>query len=132
MKREARERILKQGIVSAETPRERRDRDALAEDVKSSGLRGRALRLRLRNFRPAAEGYLSALGGPLPYMVRLRTITEMTTDHEHRLGEAWDTLAASGLEGDALAAAWRAGGGGGAVVEGNELVDKHNRLYPIA
>src|SRR3954454_1020696 len=106
MKREARERILKQGIVSAETPRQRRDRDALAEDMKSPGLRGRALRLRLRNFRPAAEGYLSALGGPLPYMVRLRTITEMTDEHEHRLDEARAALVASGLEGDALEAAW--------------------------
>jgi hypothetical protein len=131
MKREARERILKQGIVSAETPRERRDRDALAEDVKSSGLRGRALRLRLRNFRPAAEGYLSALGGPLPYMVRLRTITEMTADHEHRLGEAWDTLAASGLDGDALATAWRAEVERWSFDEVNDLIERHNRFYPI-
>ena len=66
MKREEREQILKQGVVSAETPRDRRERDALAEDVRSTGLRGRRLRLRLRNFRPSADGYLSALGGPLP------------------------------------------------------------------
>ena len=96
MRREEREQILKQGIVSAETPRDRRERDALAEDVRSSGLRGKALRLRLRNFRPSADGYLSALGGPLPFMVRLRTITEMTAEHERRLGEAWDELIGGG------------------------------------
>ncbi len=85
MRREEREQILKQGIVSAETPRDRRDREALAEDLRSTGLKGRRLRLRLLNFRPSADGYLSALGGPLPYMVRLRTIAEQTAEHERRL-----------------------------------------------
>src|SRR6478736_421551 len=98
MRRDERELILKQGIVSAETPRDRRERDALAEDVMASGLRGKALRLRLRNFRPSADSYLSALGGPLPFMVRLRTITEMTAEHERRLGEAYAELAEQGLD----------------------------------
>src|SRR3954464_10899815 len=130
MKREARERILKQGIVSAETPRERRDRDALAEDVKSSGLRGRALRLRLRNFRPSADGYLSALGGPLPYMVRLRTIAEQTADNELRLGAARDELLASGLDDAAFAAAWTEMVQRWPFDEVNALIDAHNRFYP--
>ena len=65
MERSEREQILRQGPVSAETPRARREREALAEDIRAGGLRGRALRLRLRNFKPAADGYLSALGGPL-------------------------------------------------------------------
>ena len=108
MRREEREQILKQGIVSAETPRDRRDREALAEDIRSTGLKGRRLRLRLRNFRPSADGYLSALGGPLPYMVRLRTIAEQTAEHERRLGAARDELLASGLDDDAFAAAWTA------------------------
>src|SRR3954471_20534491 len=95
MRREERELILKQGVVAAETPRRRRDREVLEQDLRDSGLQGRALRLRLRNFRPAAEGYLSALGGPLPYMVRLRTIAEMTRDHERQLEAAWKELASA-------------------------------------
>lgn len=130
MKREEREQILRQGIVSAETPRDRRERDALAEDVRSSGLRGKALRLRLRNFRPSADGYLSALGGPLPFMVRLRTITEMTAEHERRLGEAWRELTAAGLDDDARAAAWRTEVEAWSFDEVNDLIDRHNRFYP--
>ena len=80
MRREERDQILKQGVVSAETPRDRREREALAEDIRSAALHGRPLHLRLRNFRPAADGYLAALGGPLPYMVRLREITELTAE----------------------------------------------------
>ena len=131
MKREEREQILRQGIVSAETPRDRRERDALAEDVRSSGLRGKALRLRLRNFRPSADGYLSALGGPLPYMVRLRTITEMTAEHERptRRGVERSSTAA-GLDDGARAAAWRAEVERWSFDEVNDLIERHNRCYP--
>ena len=130
MRREEREQILKQGIVSAETPRDRRDREALAEDLRSSGLKGRRLRLRLRNFRPSADGYLSALGGPLPYMVRLRTIAEQTAEHERRLGTAREELFASGLDDDAFAAAWTTTVEGWSFDEVNALIDAHNRFYP--
>jgi hypothetical protein len=130
MRREEREQILKQGIVAAETPRARRELEALHEDVRDGGLRGRALRLRLRNFRPAADGYLSALGGPLPYMVRLRTITEMTHDHEQRLEALWRALAGAGLEEDAFASAWRAEVEAWSFDEVNDLIDRHNRFYP--
>ena len=130
MKREEREQILRQGVVAPETPRDRRDRAALAEDMQASGLHGRALRLRLRNFRPSADGYLSALGGPLPFMVRLRTITEMTAEHERRLGEAWRELAATGLDDEAFAAAWRAEVAAWSFDEVNDLIDRHNRFYP--
>ena len=98
--------MLRQGVVSPETPRGRREREALAEDVRSGGLRGRPLHLRLRNFRQASDGYLTALGGPLPFMVRLREITEMSAEHERRLGEAWRELAASSGGQATFAAAW--------------------------
>ena len=39
MKRAEREQILKQGVVSAETPRARRERETLQEDVRASGMR---------------------------------------------------------------------------------------------
>src|SRR5690349_19064969 len=130
MRREEREQILKQGVISAETPRDRRDREALADDIRSTGLKGRRLRLRLRNFRPAADGYLSALGGPLPYMVRLRTIAEQTAEHERLLGEARDELLASGIADDAFTAAWTDTVRQWSFDEVNALIDAHNRYYP--
>src|SRR3954452_22091934 len=130
MKREEREQILKQGVVSAETPRDRRDRETLAEDIRSSGLKGRQLRLRRRNFRPSAEGFLSPLGGPLPYMVRLRTIAEETTEHERRLRSAREELLATALDDDTFAAAWTAVVENWSFDEVNHLIDAHNRFYP--
>ena len=131
MRREERERILKQGVVSAETPRGRREREALAEDVRSARLHGKPLTLRLRNFRPAADSYLSALGGPLPFMVRLREITRMTDDHEHRLEEARTALAQTGIDGVAFGEAWSATVKTWSFDEVNELIDRHNRFYPV-
>jgi hypothetical protein len=130
VKREERELILKQGVVAPVTPRQRRDLEALHEDVQDAGLKGRALRLRLRNFRPSADGYLAALGGPLPYMVRLRTITEMTHDHERQLEAAWHELAGSELRSDAFATAWRARVEAWRFDEVNDLIDRHNCFYP--
>jgi len=130
MKRAEREEIMRQGVPSVETPRMRRERGALAEDVRDSGLRGRRLQLRLRNFRPSAEGYLAALGGPLPFMVRLRTIAELTADHELRLGQAREELEAAGLDEDRLAAAWRETVATWSFDEVNDLIDRHNRFYP--
>ena len=131
MKREERELILKQGVVSPETPRDRRERDALAEDVRQSPLHGRPLRLRLRNFRPDGAGYLSALGGPLPFMIRLRDITDQTAAHERRLEAGWKELAATGLDADAFAAAWWSEVESWSFDEVNDLIDRHNRYYPV-
>jgi hypothetical protein len=128
MRRDERERILRQGVTVPETPRARREAEALQEDV--AALRGRRLHLRLRNFRPNADGYLAALGGPLPYMVRLRTIQEMTDDHERRLSEAWHALAAAGLDEDAFAVAWTGEVQRWRFDEVNMLIERHNRFYP--
>lgn len=131
MRREEREAILRQGVTRPETPRERRAVDALAEDVRSMPARGRRLPLRLRNFRPTADGYLAALGGPLPYMVRLREIAEQTAAHEDRLGDAWRALAAE-CAGDAasFAARWREVAAAWSFDEVNDLIVRHNHWYP--
>lgn len=131
MKRAERELILKQGVVSPETPRDRRAQEALTEDIRSSPRRGRPLRLRLRNFRPDGAGYLSALGGPLPFMIRLREIADQTAVHEQRLAAAWRALAASGLDAAGFAVAWRAEVEGWSFGEVNDLIDRHNRFYPV-
>jgi hypothetical protein len=103
--------------------------EGIEEDMRSSPLRGRPLPLRLRNFRPAADGYLAALGGPLPYMLRLREIESLTAAHEHSLAATRERLAAE-LEPDDLADAWRAEAERWSFDEVNDLIARHNRWFP--
>lgn len=122
---------MREAVHRAETPRERTQRGALAEDLSSSPLRGRPLPLRLRNFRPAADAYLASAGGPLPYMVRLRELHELTLRHERALADAWVEVArAAGGDGPAFARAWLEIAERWSFVEANELIDRHNRWYP--
>ncbi|HWL32204.1 MAG TPA: hypothetical protein VNP89_01260 [Gaiellaceae bacterium] len=123
MRRRERERIMRQGIVLPETPRDRRNLEGLEADLRDSPLRGRELPLRLRNFRPDAGSYLASLGGPLPYMARLRDIDALTIQHEQQLAAAYEAL---GRDAEAWAAAARRWDFG----EVNELIDRHNRWYP--
>ena len=123
MRRRERERILRQGVVLPETPRDRRNLEGLEADLRDSPLRGRELPLRLRNFRPDAGSYLASLGGPLPYMARLREIDALTIEHEQRLAAAYETLGADPDAWQALARRWDFG-------EVNELIERHNRWYP--
>jgi len=123
VRRRERERILRQGVVLPETPRDRRELAGLEADLRDSPLRGRELALRLRNFRPDAGAYLASLGGPLPYMARLREIDALTLQHEQQLGDAYETLAGDAAAWEALVRRWDFG-------EVNELIDRHNRWYP--
>jgi hypothetical protein len=123
VRRRERERILRQGVVLPETPRDRRNLEGLEADLRDSPLRGRELPMRLRNFRPDAGSYLASLGGPLPYMARLREIDALTVEHEQRLAEAYGTLDWDPEAWQAFARRWDFG-------EVNELIDRHNRWYP--
>ena len=114
---------MRQGVVLPETPRDRANLAGLAEDVRDSPLKGRALPLRLRNFRPDADSYLASLGGPRPYMARLRQIAALTAAHEQALQEAYDALGGDEDAWSALVEGWDFG-------EVNELIDRHNRWYP--
>ena len=114
---------MRQGVVLPETPRDRRDLAGLEADLRDSPLRGRQLQLRLRNFRPDAGSYLASLGGPLPYMARLREIDALTVQHEQRLASVYETLGADPEAWQALARRWDFG-------EVNELIERHNRWYP--
>ena len=121
MDRREREAILGEWR-HAETPRDRREQRALADDLRESPLRGKPLRRRLRNFRPAADSYIASLGGPLPWMQRLREIEALTAEHERRLAGLREELGPG--------TAWREAverWDFGAV---NELIDRHNRFYP--
>ena len=132
MEKAERDAILRQGVVLPETPRDRRELAGLEEDLRSTPLRGKPFRLRLRNFRSAADAYLSATRGPLVYMVRLRVIEMQTAEHAERLADAWRSLAAE-CEGDAalFARRWRATAASWPFAEVNDLVDRHNRWYPV-
>jgi hypothetical protein len=122
---------MNQGAVRANDPREHAFAHSLAVDLEGSPLRGRPLRGRLRNFRPTVHGYFAALGGPLPYMRRLRQIADETREHEEGLRRRWDDLAAE-CDGDGveLARRWRALAESWNFSAVNELIDKHNRYYP--
>jgi hypothetical protein len=126
-----RDAILRQGVVLPETPRQRRQRAALEEDLREIPLAGRPLPIRARHFRPTAEAYLVATRGPLPYMLRLRELEQRMEEHEAELREAWLTLADE-LADDpqSFARAWRAHAAGLSFDDVNDLVERHNLWYP--
>ena len=115
---------MRQGVVLPETPRDRRNLAGLEEDVRTSPLRGRELGLRLRNFRPDAGSYLASLGGPLPYMTRLREIEALTRRHEEELAEAYASCDGDEQAWLELVCAWD-------FAEVNDLIERHNRWYPV-
>jgi hypothetical protein len=131
MDKAERDAILRQGIVLPETPRDRRERAALEEDLRANRSRGKPLGLRLRNFTPRADAYLAAARGPLHYMLRLRTIEQRKDALEESLNGRWRALAAvcSG-DGASFAESWTAEVGRVDLDEVNELIERHNRWYP--
>ena len=132
MEKAERDAILRQGVVLPETARDRRELAGLEEDLRSLPERGKPLRLRRTNFRPSAESYLAAGRGPLAYMLRLRAIETQTADHEQRLREAWQGLAEACDEDEArFAELWRAEAAAWSFDEVNDLIDRHNRWYPV-
>ena len=126
-----RKEILGQWGVRGENDVERMAREKLERDLEGSPLAGKPLRRRWRNFRPAVDGYLVSLGGPLPYMVRLREIEAHTEGHLRALELVWRELA-SGCDGDRarFAREWRRRAAWWSFDEVNDLIDRHNRFYP--
>jgi hypothetical protein len=129
VERREREAIMRQGVSRPETPRDRREREALEEDVRGNPLAGEPLRRRLRNFRPDAEAQLAALGGPLAWMRRLREIELAIDQHETRLAEALAELRAE-HDGAELERRWREVAERWDFDEVNDLIERHNRHYP--
>lgn len=123
---------MRQGVVLPETPRQRRERAGLEEDLRSIDLRGKPLPIRTRLFRPTADAYLVATRGPLPYMLRLREIERATEEHESSLRASWQALAAEceGEGKEAFRERWLATAETTSFDEVNDLIDRHNRWYP--
>jgi hypothetical protein len=132
MEKAERDAILRQGIVLPETPRHRREGEGLEQDLRSSPYRGKPVSLRLTNFRPRADSYLAAARGPLAYMLRLHEIERLTAQHQERLEEAWGALALQ-CAGDVarFEQEWREIAEGWSFDEVNDLIDRHNRWYPV-
>lgn len=122
---------MRQGVSRPETPRDRAQREALEADLVESPLAGKPLRRRLRNFRPGADAALRAIGGPLAWMRRLRSIEVLIAEHESRLQEAWDELHATRATGGDFADAWREVAETWDFGDVNELISRHNRYFPI-
>jgi hypothetical protein len=124
--------MMRQGVTLPQTPRERRQLEGLAADLQGSPVAGKPLPARLRNFRPGADRYLAALGGPLAYMTRLRRIDTLTAEHEAKLAAAYEELAEKTAgDADAFAGRWRAVAAGWRFDELNDLIAQHNAWYPV-
>ena len=132
MERAERDAILRQGVVLPETPRQRREQAALEDDLQTIPLAGKPLPVRARHFRPSAEAYLVATRGPLPYMLRLREIEQRTEAHVVALRDAWHELAAAhASDPERFRSAWLERAAREPLDEVNDLIDRHNRWYPV-
>jgi hypothetical protein len=130
VRRRERELIMKQGAVRADDPRDRNLAHALETDLEGSPLLHRRLRERLRNFRPSADTYLAAMGGPLPYMLRLRQIADETRSHEEELERRRIELAAECSDDADFERRWLELAESWNFVAVNVLIEKHNRYFP--
>jgi len=116
-------------VSQQESPRQRREREALERAVEESPLKGKPLPTRFRLSPESIERYLSAAGGPFVYMRRLRAIEDETARHAAELGEARTALAVA--EPGSFAERWRETAAAWSFARVNRLIEQHNRYYPI-
>jgi len=106
------------------TPQSAQERRGLAHEHELNPLTGSPLPRRIRRFRADPDRYLSALGGPLPYMRRLREIDDAIAEQTEQLAVAYQDYRGDPDGWRRRAAAWDFG-------EVNELIERHNRWYPV-
>ena len=123
MKRRPEDIIGEWGVRDV-TPPSAAERAKLVAEVELNPLTGRPLRRRIRRFRPEADRYIASLGGPLPYMQRLRQIDDEIEAHLERLTGAY-------AEHGGDPQAWRRIAERWSFDEVNDLIERHNRFYPI-
>ena len=123
MKRRPEDIIGEWGIRDV-TPRSAAERDRLLDEVGLNPLANTPQKRRIRRFRPEADRYLASLGGPLPYMQRLRQIDDLVEDHERRLAAAYAEHRDDPDGWRRVAERWN-------FTEVNDLIERHNRWYPI-
>ncbi len=126
-----RRKILGEWGVRGENARERRERLVLERDLAGGAHKGRRVRLRPQPLGPSPESYVASLGGPLPYMVRLKEIEEETDAHARALERAWRELSGEcGSDAAGFARRWRSVARRWNFTAVNELIERHNRYYP--
>jgi hypothetical protein len=118
------EDIIGEWGVRDVTPPSQAERKKLLAELELNPLTGRPLKRRIRRFRPEADRYLASLSGPLPYMQRLRQIDDLVEHHERRLAELYAERGEDAAEWRRIAERYDFG-------EINDLIDRHNRYYPI-
>jgi hypothetical protein len=124
MKSRRPEEIIGEWGVRDVTPPSQRERAQVEADVDLNPLVGKPLRRRLRNFSSEADTYLASLGGPLPYMRRLREIERAEEQHLVRLADAH-------AEHRDDPAGWRRVAERWSFADINDLIEKHNRWFPV-
>jgi hypothetical protein len=105
------------------TPASAVEREKLLAEVELNPLTKRPLKRRIRRFRAEPDRYLASLGGPLPFMRRLRQIDDEVEALTARLAEAYAERVDD--------AAWRRLAERWDFGEVNDLIERHNRYYPI-
>jgi len=118
------EDIIGEWGVRDVTPPSQAERRKLLDEVEINPLTGRPLKRRIRRFRAEADRYLASLGGPLPYMQRLRRIDEEIEAHATRLAQVYAEHGTDPERWRRIAERWDFG-------DVNDLIDRHNRYYPI-
>ena len=124
MKRTRAEQVIGEWGIRDVTPDFAEERAQLDADRELNGFVGKPIRRRLRNFRAEPDTYLASLGGPLPYMRRLRQIEHETAEQVERLQAAYAAYRDDPAGWRRVVERWDFG-------EVNELIEKHNRWYPI-
>jgi hypothetical protein len=128
MDRRKREEILGQWAPREPTGPELAEGRRVARDLEGSPTLGKPLRRRASYFRPAVDSYVASLGGPLPYMVRLREIDRLTDEAEEELEARYEALVAEcGGRPEELADRWQREAEAYDFGTVNELIERHNR-----
>ena len=123
MARRRPEDIIGEWGVRDVTPPSQAERRKLLDEVEVNPLTGRPLKRRIRRFRPEPDRYLASLGGPLPYMQRLRQIDDAVEAHRSRLAALYAERVGDPDTWQRLAERWDFG-------DVNDLIARHNRWYP--
>ncbi|MGN6799146.1 MAG: hypothetical protein ACTHKS_13485 [Gaiellaceae bacterium] len=105
------------------TPASAVEREKLLDEVDLNPLATRPLKRRVRRFRAEPDRYLASLGGPRPFMRRLRQIDDEIEALTTRLAQAYAERTDD--------AAWRRLAERWDFGEVNDLIERHNRYYPI-
>ena len=124
LKRTRAEEILGEWGVRDVTPPSAAERERVERDRDLNALIGQPLPRRIRRFRPEADTYLASLGGPLPYMQRARAIDDEIEAELARLEAAYAEHAGDPEAWRRVAERWDFGAL-------NDLIERHNRWYPI-